>query len=47
MGLYPEILFHFTKKQNLYDIWDRTFKVSYARERITGLQFNVSPVLKI
>lgn len=36
MALYPDILFHFTKKQNLYDILSDTFKVSYARERILG-----------
>ncbi len=36
MGLYPNILFHFTKKKSLYDILDHTFKVSYARERING-----------
>jgi hypothetical protein len=36
MALYPDILFHFTKKVNLYKILDSTFKVSYARERIIG-----------
>jgi hypothetical protein len=36
MALYPNILFHFTTKQNLCDILNTTFKVSYARERITG-----------
>ena len=36
MALYPNILFHFTKKNNLYAILSSTFKVSYARERILG-----------
>ena len=36
MALYPNILFHFTKKNSLYDILSGTFKVSYARERILG-----------
>ena len=36
MASYPSILFHFTTKQNLYDILNNTFKVSYARERILG-----------
>lgn len=36
MALYPDILFHFTAKQSLYDILSSTFKVSYARERIIG-----------
>jgi hypothetical protein len=36
MALYPNILFHFTTKQSLYDILNSTFKVSYARERIIG-----------
>jgi hypothetical protein len=36
MALYPNILFHFTKKQSLYSILNATFKVSYARERILG-----------
>jgi hypothetical protein len=36
MAHYPNILFHFTTKQSLYDILDSTFKVSYARERIIG-----------
>jgi hypothetical protein len=36
MALYPDILFHFTNKQSLYDILENTFKVSYARERILG-----------
>lgn len=34
MGLYPNILFHLTKRRNLYNILNSTFKVSYARERI-------------
>ena len=36
MALYPNILFHFTQKNRLYDILSSTFKVSYARERILG-----------
>jgi len=36
MALYPNILFHFTARQSLYDILNNTFKVSYARERILG-----------
>lgn len=36
MALYPDILFHFTTKKNLYSILNDTFKVSYARERILG-----------
>lgn len=36
MALYPNILFHFTKKNSLYDILGSTFKVSYAREKILG-----------
>lgn len=36
MALYPNILFHFTKKDSLYAILTSTFKVSYARERILG-----------
>lgn len=36
MSLYPDILFHFTKKDALPDILRNTFKVSYAREKITG-----------
>lgn len=36
MALYPNILFHFTKKGNLYSILENTFQVSYARERILG-----------
>ena len=34
--LYPEILFHFTTKESLYEILNSTFKVSYAREKIIG-----------
>lgn len=36
MALYPETLFHFTNKNNLYSILKSSFKVSYARERIFG-----------
>jgi len=36
MALYPNILFHFTKKNGLYSILNSTFRVSYARERIIG-----------
>ena len=36
MAHYPNILFHFTPRQSLYDILNNTFKVSYARERILG-----------
>lgn len=34
MALYPNILFHLTKRRSLYNILNSTFKVSYARERI-------------
>jgi len=36
MAHYPNILFHFTARQSLYDILNNTFKISYARERILG-----------
>jgi hypothetical protein len=36
MGLYPNILFHFTDKGGLFNILEDTFKVSYAREKIKG-----------
>lgn len=36
MARYPNILFHFTARQSLYDILNNTFKISYARERILG-----------
>ena len=36
MGLYPNILFHFTTRDGLYNILDSTFKISYARESIVG-----------
>lgn len=36
MAHYPDILFHFTKRKNLFDILNNTFRVSYARERILG-----------
>lgn len=35
-SLYPSTLFHFTKKERLFRILKETFKVSYARERITS-----------
>lgn len=38
MSLYPNILFHFTEKRWLYEILRTTFKVSYAREKIIGLE---------
>ena len=38
MSLYPDILFHFTEKRWLYEILRTTFKVSYAREKIIGLE---------
>ena len=36
MALYPDILFHFTTKNNLNKILEDSFKISYARERILG-----------
>jgi hypothetical protein len=36
MGLYPNILFHFTDKKGLFNILKDTFKVSYSREKIKG-----------
>lgn len=35
-SLYPSTLFHFTEKQWLFEILKSTFRVSYAREKITG-----------
>ena len=35
-SLYPDILFHFTGKEDLYRILESTFKISYAREKIIG-----------
>lgn len=35
-SLYPDILFHFTKKEYLWGILSETFSVSYAREKIVG-----------
>ncbi|MDP8218933.1 MAG: abortive infection system antitoxin AbiGi family protein [Candidatus Theseobacter exili] len=35
-SLYPDILFHFTTKDGLFSILQKTFKVSYAREKIEG-----------
>lgn len=39
-SLYPSTLFHFTEKQSLFKILKDTFKVSYAREEITGPTHN-------
>jgi len=36
MSLYPDILFHFTDKESLYNILESTFRISYAREKING-----------
>jgi hypothetical protein len=37
-SLHPTILFHFTKtKENLFGILEHTFKLSYAREMISGV----------
>lgn len=33
-SLYPDILFHFTEKEWLYEILKTNFKLSYAREKI-------------
>lgn len=35
-GIHPNILFHFTKKEALYNILSHNFKISYARELIIG-----------
>lgn len=35
-SLYPDILFHFTSKEGLFEILRSTFRVSYAREKIEG-----------
>lgn len=35
-SLHPDILFHFTSKESLFEILRTTFKVSYAREKIIG-----------
>jgi len=35
-SLYPSTLFHFTEKKWLFEILKTTFRVSYARERITA-----------
>jgi len=35
-SLYPDILFHFTSKENLWKILRNTFLVSYSREKIVG-----------
>ncbi|BBB29509.1 abortive infection system antitoxin AbiGi family protein [Neptunomonas japonica] len=37
-SLYPDILFHFSKdKDTLFDILNSTFRVSYAREKVEGI----------
>ncbi|HCG7131688.1 TPA: hypothetical protein NJ327_004495 [Vibrio parahaemolyticus] len=37
-SLYPDILFHFTReKESLFNILNSTFRVSYAREKIEGV----------
>ncbi|HOY05402.1 MAG TPA: abortive infection system antitoxin AbiGi family protein [Saprospiraceae bacterium] len=36
MGRYPNIIFHFTKEQHLYSILERSFKMSYAREKVVS-----------
>lgn len=35
-GIHPNILFHFTKKEALYNILSYDFKISYAKELIIG-----------
>lgn len=40
-SLYPDILFHFTNKESLYNILNETFKVSYSLEKITGTKNSV------
>lgn len=35
-SLYPEILFHFGKREALWSILQSTFRVSYAREKFIG-----------
>jgi hypothetical protein len=39
-SLYPDILFHFTKKDLLFEILTTTFRLSYAREKIYGPTIN-------
>lgn len=41
-SLYPSTLFHFTKKRWLYKILKENFKVSYAREKIVGINSEIS-----
>lgn len=38
MGLYPNILFHFTDKDSLFKILESTFKPSYSKEYIEGIK---------
>jgi len=40
-SLHPDILFHFTNKKSLFKILVETFKVSYSREKFTGLTQSV------
>jgi hypothetical protein len=40
-NLYPDILFHFTSRDNLFAILESTFAVSYARERIVGIDKDI------
>lgn len=40
MSLYPTTLFHFTEKRYLYEILESNFKISYAREKIIGPNYN-------
>lgn len=35
-SLHPDILFHFTSRDSLFNILEHTFTISYARERIVG-----------
>lgn len=35
-SLYPDILFHFTSRNGLWGILEKTFSVSYANEKISG-----------
>lgn len=35
-SLHPDILFHFTSQESLFEILKTTFKVSYAREKVIG-----------
>ncbi|NOI80918.1 hypothetical protein F0237_09600 [Vibrio tubiashii] len=38
-SLYPDILFHFTQdKDSLFNILNDTFRISYAREKVEGIE---------